>query len=182
MSDLLICPLCKVKNHRKDVMANVIRGRYYCKECFKKQKAIDEEKEKEKQQNLYFADRICFLFGLKVPGPLIYTQRKKLQEQGYTDEEILYTLEYAFTIRKLDKKKETLGIVPYMYEDATKWQKKLQQEEDRKVKAFGTFIEPPRICIPKEEVPNPKPKEKKTLEEMQLEQAARAALILGEDE
>ena len=56
----------------------------YCPKCLQEKKDSD-----------FFSDKICEIFGIKAPGPLIYTQRKRIKhEYGYTDKIIIDCLEY----------------------------------------------------------------------------------------
>lgn len=66
---------------------------------------------KEAVENEKFNNYICELFGIKSPGPLIFTQRKRLNEQGFTDETICHTLDYLFNVKKLNKAFESLGLI-----------------------------------------------------------------------
>ena len=74
---------------------------WYCPKC------LEEKKERE-----HFSDTICSIFGLKSPGPVIWTQRKRLQnEYGYTDATILDCLEYMYKVEHRRKLSETLYLV-----------------------------------------------------------------------
>ena len=74
---------------------------WYCPKC------LEEKKERE-----YFSDTICSIFGLKSPGPVIWTQRKRLHNKyGYTDATILDCLEYMYKVEHYHKLSETLGLV-----------------------------------------------------------------------
>lgn len=73
----------------------------YCRSCLKKKQARDA-----------FSDKICMIFGLKTPGPRIWTERKRLQETyGYTDQTITECLEYIYNIEKKKKLAESLTLV-----------------------------------------------------------------------
>lgn len=66
----------------------------------------------EKQGREYFSQRICYIFNLKSPGPIIWTQRKRLQDTyGYTDETILECLDYMYNVENYRKLSETLALV-----------------------------------------------------------------------
>ena len=74
---------------------------WFCKSCY------EEKIAREK-----FQMKVCEIFGIKSPGPLIWTQRKKLQDTyGYTDEAIIDCLEYIYNVEHMDKLKESLGLV-----------------------------------------------------------------------
>ena len=76
MKNFLTCSECsKQKKENKlyprDEIINY-KGQNYCPKCYA------EKLEKEK-----FSEFICNLFGLKAPGPVIYSQRKRLKEKYY---------------------------------------------------------------------------------------------------
>ena len=57
---------------------------WFCKTCYE-----------EKMARERFQDKVCQIFGIKSPGPLIWTQRKRLQDTyGYTDDAIVDCLDY----------------------------------------------------------------------------------------
>lgn len=104
MKDTLTCAECsrlklpvKVYPRGEIICYN---SRNLCPKHYKE--AIEKEK---------FNNYICELFGIKSPGPLIFTQRKKLNEQGFTDETICHTLDYLFNVKKFNKMYESLGLV-----------------------------------------------------------------------
>ena len=68
------CAGCK-QDFRKDelIQYSSITGKtsyWYCKNCY------EEKLSREK-----FVNKVCEIFGLKSPGPLIWTQRKQLKEK-----------------------------------------------------------------------------------------------------
>lgn len=100
-----VCFGCK-ESFRKEEMieyasAKAIHPHWYCPQCLK-----------EKQEREWFADRICEIFGLKTPGPVIWRQRKDLQDKyGYTDGVIIDCLNYLYNVQHLKKLSETLVLV-----------------------------------------------------------------------
>lgn len=177
MGKLVICPLCKASNDKNRVLSYIIGNRYYCKECYDKQSAVNAEKNRVDQENKRFADEVCKIFGMKGPGPLIYTQRKRLRDEGYTDDEILFTLKYIFDTKKVSKNKATLGLVPYYIADALKKKKGVDKKNDTFVNNLKDWQEPEKIkidIIRTEEVDN-KPKTKDVLLK-ELEERARNIL------
>ena len=67
---------------------------------------------------------ICQLFGLKAPGPVIYSQRKTFTEKyKYTDAGMLKTLKYLYEVQKtkIDGAKERIGLIPYAYNEAQEY-------------------------------------------------------------
>lgn len=90
---------------------------WYCPKCLK-----------DKQSRDNFADKVCQIFGLKNPGPRIWTERKRIiQTYGYTDETIIDCLDYIYRIEKYKKFTESICLVkPPMVEKMMQY-KKLQQ-------------------------------------------------------
>ena len=77
----------------------------YCTKCLQEKKDSD-----------FFSDKICEIFGIKAPGPIIYTQRKRIKEEyGYTDQTIIDCLEYIYKIENKKKISESLYFVKPEY-------------------------------------------------------------------
>ncbi len=102
---------------RKDEMIqySTVSGKcsyWFCKDCY------EEKLARERFQN-----KVCQIFGLKSPGPLIWTQRKRLQEKyGYTDDAIVDCLEYIYNVEHKKILKESLGLIgPVNMEKMRKW-------------------------------------------------------------
>lgn len=99
------CYGCK-QDIRKDEMIQytTLSGKssyWFCKTCY------EEKLAREK-----FQTKVCEIFGIKAPGPLIWTQRKKLKDTyGYTDDAIVDCLEYIYNVEHMNKLKESLGLV-----------------------------------------------------------------------
>jgi len=110
------CDGCK-QDIRKDELIEYasLSGKttyWYCKPCY------EEKLAREK-----FQLKVCQIFGLKAPGPLIWTQRKRLQDTyGYTDDAIVDCLEYIYNVKKMNKLKESLGLInPQSMNEMKKW-------------------------------------------------------------
>lgn len=86
----------------------------YCPKCLK-----------EKQERDRFAQKVCEIFGLKSPGPRIWTERKRLfNTYGYTDGVIIDCLDYIYNVKKLKKLSESLALVtPPMVEKMKEWKR-----------------------------------------------------------
>lgn len=98
---------------------------YNCKEQFRKTELVDYASPrskamysycpkclKERQARDLFFDKVCTIFGLKSPGPRIWTERKRLQETyGYTDDIIIDCLDYIYCVEKKKKLAESLCLV-----------------------------------------------------------------------
>ena len=80
------CAGCK-QEFRKDELIQyaTLSGKttyWYCKDCY------EEKLAREK-----FSNKICEIFGIKSPGPRIWTERKRLRDKyGYTDNTIIECL------------------------------------------------------------------------------------------
>lgn len=85
---------------------------WLCKECY------EDKLSREK-----FQMKVCEIFGIKSPGPLIWTQRKRLRNTyGYTDDAIVDCLEYIYKVKHMKILKESLGLVnPRSMEEMKKW-------------------------------------------------------------
>lgn len=110
------CYGCK-QDIRKDEMIQYssISGKtsyWYCKNCY------EEKIAREK-----FQLKVCQIFGIKAPGPLIWTQRKRLRDTyGYTDEAIVDCLDYIYNEKHMNKLKDSLGLVnPRSMAEMKKW-------------------------------------------------------------
>ena len=74
---------------------------WFCKNCYE-----------EKMARERFQIKVCQIFGIKSPGPLIWTQRKRLRDEyGYTDDAIVDCLDYIYNVEHMKKLKESLGLV-----------------------------------------------------------------------
>lgn len=110
------CYGCK-QNIRKDEMIqySTPSGKtsyWFCPSCY------EEKLSKERFQN-----KVCQIFGIVSPGPLIWTQRKRLRDTyGYTDDAIVDCLDYIYHVAHMKKLKESLGLVnPRSMEEMRKW-------------------------------------------------------------
>ena len=99
------CHGCK-QDIRKDEMIqySTLSGKtsyWFCKQCYEDKMARER-----------FQTKVCQIFGIKTPGPLIWTQRKHLQDTyGYTDDAIVDCLEYIYNVEHMNKLKESLGLI-----------------------------------------------------------------------
>ena len=74
---------------------------WFCKNCYEDKLARER-----------FQMKVCQIFGLKSPGPVIWTQRKRLRDTyGYTDDAIVDCLEYIYNVKHMNKLTESLGLV-----------------------------------------------------------------------
>lgn len=148
------CAGCK-EEFRKDQMIEYssLSGKtsaWYCPTCLA-----------EKQARERFANKVCEIFGLKSPGPRIWTERKRLREKfGYTDNSIIDCLDYIYHVQKTDKLAESLALVgPRSMEGMKRW------KAAEKGRASGIAAAIVNTEVREYEVPiNEKKKEKKEID------------------
>lgn len=93
MRDVKQCYGCKQKFRVEELIsyASINSKTYhnYCSKCLK-----------EKQDRERFSDKVCSIFGIKAPGPQIWTERKRLIDKyGYTDDIIIDSLDYIYKVK-----------------------------------------------------------------------------------
>lgn len=99
------CAECK-QDFRKEELVEYFSNTgktsaWYCPTC------LAERQAREK-----FSNKVCEIFGLKSPGPRIWTERKRLRENyGYTDNSIVDCLDYIYNVLKRGKLAESLILV-----------------------------------------------------------------------
>lgn len=98
---------------------------YSCKQQFLKTELVDYASPRantlhsychkclmEKQAKDRFSEKVCEIFGVKAPGPRIWTERKRLQATyGYTDDTIIDCLDYIYNIENKKKLVESLCLI-----------------------------------------------------------------------
>lgn len=144
LQELLTCAECS--KQRRDIKKYprneiiVYNSRKLCPACYAQ--AVENEK---------FKMFICELFGVKSPGPKIYTQRKQLKEKyGFSDTTIMRTLEYVFRVKKMNKAYESLGLItPRMVDEAYEYHKSqkgkiVELKEAKTVEHVVSIKEPER--------------------------------------
>ena len=125
---------------------------YYCGEFIDKAAAVKDEKKRnfhpeclseQKDRELLF-EYCCALWGLKAPGPTISSQAKNFRKKGYTYKGMIYSLKYFYEVKKNDvgkyKGSETIGIIPYVYQDAEKYYYELAQTKKAVTEDLKTQI------------------------------------------
>lgn len=99
------CYGCK-QDFRKDelIQYSSISGKstyWYCKGCYEEKLARER-----------FVLKVCEIFGIKSPGPRIWTERKRLRDTyGYTDDAIVDCLDYIYSVKHMNKLAESLVLV-----------------------------------------------------------------------
>lgn len=129
MGRIVKCAYCG-HNMDKDVAVRYKEKNYHDKCC---------QAAKERDRVCKY---ICYIYNLKVPGPRNYALLKKYIEEGYTYKGIFYSLKYFYEIQKADKAKakESIGIVPFIYEEAQKYFEELENKQ-AKVKTVVSQID-----------------------------------------
>ena len=99
------CAGCKQEFHKDELIQySSLSGKttyWFCKDCY------EEKLAREK-----FSNKVCEIFGIKSPGPRIWTERKRLKNTyGYTDDSIVDCLDYIYNVVKKDKLAESLALV-----------------------------------------------------------------------
>ena len=131
MSKTLKCFGCKevfpVEELTNYCTARAVHGHYYCKHCL----PLVQGREK-------FSNQVCRIFGLKAPGPRIWTERRRLIDKyGYTDDTLIDTLDYLYNDQKLVHITESIyRINPETVEAAIEYKKQKRAENDKIAAAF----------------------------------------------
>lgn len=126
------CYFCGVPTERKTALRK--EGKAFHEECYSDY--VD-------RRELF--KYCCSLWGLKAPGPLISRQAKDFRKKGYTYKGMKLSLKYFYEVKNNDRNKykgsETIGIIPYCYEEAKEYYTKLmlkQQELGEQAKELNT--------------------------------------------
>lgn len=116
-----VCHVCK-ETFRTEEMVHyaTLRSKtayWYCPNCY------NEKREKEQ-----FSEKVCQIFGIKSPGPRIWTERKRLKDTyGYTDSILVDSLDYIYNIQKKKKLAESLCLItPSLVNKMMEYKRKTQ--------------------------------------------------------
>ena len=116
---------------------------HFCQQLVDRDIAIryDEKNFHENCYNNYKAKKEIFAYVAKVfkfksetrPGPKIIAQLNSFITRGYTYQGILNTLIYHFEVCKgsVEKAKEGIGIVPFIYAEAQDYYKKFEYKKQK---------------------------------------------------
>ena len=115
-------------------------SQWYCPKC------ADEKHAREA-----FSDKVCQIFGIKTPGPRIWTERKRLQNTyGYTDNIIINCLDYIYNVKKMKKLSESLALIkPLMVEEMMAYQKREEFNNNKIIAAMNTEMKEYIVPLPK---------------------------------
>lgn len=137
MKSTLKCYGCKEEFRREELTGFCAFGaknsHNFCHKC------LQERMERDK-----FATAICILFGLKAPGPRIWSERQRLREKyGYTDDVIIDCLNYLKEVEHTKFFAESLYLVqPQTVERMEAYRMKQQILSQQLIDAFNTIKEP----------------------------------------
>jgi hypothetical protein len=130
---------------------------WFCKDCYEDKVARER-----------FQIKVCQIFGIKMPGPLIWTQRKRLRDTyGYTDDAIVDCLEYIYNVEHTKMLKESLGLVSPRTMDKMKSWRAHQKAQASSIAAAIATTETKEYIVPIRE--NVKKKEEINLDDALLE-------------
>lgn len=133
--DTLICYMCKetfLKTEMVQYCSNKAKiAHWYCLKC------LEEKQAKEK-----FSDQVCKIFGLKGPGPRIWTERKRLIDKyGYTDQILIDCLDYIYNVEHKKKLSESLYLInPTMVDKMMRYKRQKNEVGTSLVQAMKTEI------------------------------------------
>ena len=128
----LKCFECKQDFRREELInytpLNSKIAHNYCRKCLE-----------EKQQRENFSNKVCTIFGIKAPGPRIWTERKRLMDTfGYTDEIIIDCLDYIYNVENKKKLSESLYLVnPVSVDHMMTYKKRIENNNQQLVKAMA---------------------------------------------
>ena len=99
------CHGCGQEIHKDEMIQySTLSGKtsyWFCKPCYEERMARER-----------FQLKVCQIFGIKAPGPRIWTERKRLMESyGYTDDAIVDCLDYIYNVEHMNKLAESLALV-----------------------------------------------------------------------
>ena len=115
-------------------------SQWYCPKC------ADEKHAREA-----FSDKVCQIFGIKAPGPRIWTERKRLRDTyGYTDNIIIDCLDYIYSIKKMKKLSESLALIkPSIIEEMMNYKKREESNNNKIIAAMNTEMKEYVVPLPK---------------------------------
>ena len=144
MKITLKCYGCKQEFRRTELVQYAGQGvtmHWYCRDCLQ-----------EKQNREMFAAKVSQIFGLKNPGPRIWTERKRLREKyGYTDKTIVDCLEYIYHVETKKILAESLCLVtPPMVDRMLKYKRMRESQGNSFIRAINTEQEKTIVSINEE--------------------------------
>lgn len=150
------CPYCGKSFNRNNTDFVMVGNRYAHRDCAAAAKAAKTQEEKDLEDLYYYCKD---LFGKN----LDFMGCKRMVHKWHKDEGMTYsgmkkTLQYCYEIKKmsLDRAEGRIGIVPYMYNEAKEYWRKVDRAQ--KVNANKELREDALITVT---IPRPQSKERK---------------------
>lgn len=137
MAKFVKCAHCGLQGE-KDKMVRFNNKNYH-------ELCVQEEKDKKE-----LCDYIVKIFGLKAPGPRNYALIKKYKEEnGYSYRSMLYSLKFFYEVQNntTDKSHESIGIIPYIYEDAKKYYGNLAHKKTNLAETINKQAEAKTVVV-----------------------------------
>ena len=165
MAHYVICPVCNERFDRdKEPFVKVSARRYAHENC-----ALNSEEKKTKEQKDLeeLEAYILQLFNIEYITPRIRKQiNQYVSEYKYTYSGIRKALIYFFEVKRnsTDKAQGSIGIVPYVYQNAFNYYYALweaQQKNEKKIEVIHEYI--PKVIEIKIQNPERKVKKKRNL-------------------
>ena len=128
----LKCFECKESFRREELInytpLNAQIAHNYCRKCLE-----------DKQKRESFSNKVCSIFGIKSPGPRIWTERQRLIDKfGYTDDIIIDCLDYIYKVEKKKKLNESLCLVnPVTVDHMMTYKKRLENSNQQLIRAMA---------------------------------------------
>lgn len=118
-------------------------SQWYCPKCAN-----------EKHAREAFSNKVCQIFGIKSPGPRIWTERKRLQDNyGYTDDTIVNCLDYIYNVKKMKKLAESLTLVtPSMVDEMMDYRKSEEKRNKNIISAMNTELKEYIVPLQKKKI------------------------------
>ena len=145
-------------------MAKTTKKCYTCQQIFRRDELVDYASPRAKIMQSYcpkclaekklkdaFTEKVCFLFGIKMPGARIWAERRRLIDTyGYTDETIIDCLDYLYNVKKMKKLSESLCLItPTTVNEMFIYKKRKENEAKRMAEAMQ--IENKKYIVPVQE-------------------------------
>lgn len=114
----------------KEILIHV-NSNYFCPEC-----------NKNRESYLFFAEHIRKIYGIitSKEATKINTQRRKLLDRGYSDEEIINAVYFYIKEKNYDKKNVTIGFVnKTLIEEMRKAREQIEYKENRLLNVFSSM-------------------------------------------
>lgn len=137
-----LCYECKQKFRSEELIfytsPKAKNGHWYCSKCLV-----------ERESREAFANKVCEIFGIKAPGPRIWTERRALKNKyGYTDQVIIDCLDYIYNVQNTKKLAETLYLVnPKSVDQMKQYKRSLSANSGSIIAAIAQPMEVQKIEI-----------------------------------